>query len=269
MFMAKRMLAIILLCAGTLCVSAQTTTLATLDRDQYLARVKMIDEFMARFNCEEKRDDIPEAYSDSISNILLLFDLSKYKSKDDREFVAAKNFVSHVVASKSILKYEDTDWFAKIKCHGKLGQKKVMFNMFLCVEERDSAMYKWAISNVEGDIFSNSRNNSHKELFIMPNDNEQFFQSVKKTTTETYEYIDDYVKKGYKVDALSTFLALVRHNQLKIESITDVQFIFLQVPGYAFTVKYFERNNKNVGWLIDSYTKMSNQEKILLLKTIH
>lgn len=103
----------------------------------------------------------------------------------------------------------------------------------------------------------------------MPNDNEQFFQSVKKTTTETYKYIDDYVKKEYKADALSTFLALVRHNQLKIEAITDVQFVFLQVPDYAFTVKYFERDNKNVGWLIDSCTKMSEQEKDLLLKTIH
>ncbi len=259
----------ILLCAETLCVSAQTTILEALDRDQYLARVKMIDEFFARFNCEEKRNDVPEEYSDCASNILLLFDLSKYKSRNDSGFVAAKNFASHVVTSKSLLRYEDADWFAKIKCHGKLGQKKVVFDMFLCVEERDSAMYRWAISNVEGDIFLTSRDNPHKELFIMPNDNEQFFQSVKKTTTETYKYIDDYVKKGYKADALSTFLALVRHNQLKIEAITDVQFVFLQVPGYAFTVKYFERDNKNVGWLIDSCTIMSNQEKDLLLKAIH
>lgn len=259
----------ILLCAGTLCVSAQTTIFKALDRDQYLARVKILDEFFARFNCEEKRNDMPEEYSDSTSNILLLFDLSKYKSKTDSGFVAAKNFASHVVSSKSVLRYEDTNWFAKIKCHGKLGQKKVVFNMFLCVEERDSAMYRWAISNVEGDIFLNSRDSPHKELFIYPNDNEQFFQSVIKNTTETYKYIDDYVKKGYKADALSTFLALVRCNQLKIEAITDVRFVFLQVPDYIFTVKYFERENKNVGWLIDSCTKMSDQEKFLLLKTIH
>lgn len=259
----------ILLCAGTLCVSAQTTLLGALDRDQYLARVKMIDEFFARFNGEEKRNDMQEEYSDSVSNILLLFDLSKYKSKSDSDFVVAKNFANHVVANKYLLRYEDANWFAKIKCHGKLEQKKAIFNMLLCVEERDSAMYRWAISNVEGDIFLNSRDNPHKELFIMPNENEQFFQSVKTVTTETYKYIDDYVKKGYKADALSTFLALVRHNQLKIEAITDVEFVFLQVPDYAFTVKYFERENRNVGWLIDSCTEMSDQEKDLLLKTIH
>lgn len=259
----------ILFCAGTLCVSAQISIVEALDRSQYLARVKMLEEFVARFNCEEKRNDISEAYSDSASNILLLFDLSKYESKSDSGFIAAKRFANHVVSTGLVLKYEDSDWFAKIKCHGKLGQKKVEFDMFLRVEERDSAMYRWAISNVEGDIFLNSRDNPHNELFIMPNDNEQFFQSVKKITTETYKYIDDYVKKGYKADGLSTFLALVRHNQLKIEAITDVQFVFLQVPGYAFTVKYFERDNINVGWLIDSCVKMSDPKKKLLLKTMH
>lgn len=267
--MMKRVFSIVLFCAGILCVSAQTTIIEALDRGQYLARVKMLDEFFARFNCEEMRKDLPEGYPDSVSNILLLFDFSKYKSRSDSGFVAAKDFAAHVVASKSSLRYEDADWFAKIKCHGKLGQKKIVFNMFLCVEERDSVMYRWAISNVEGDVFLNSRDKPHKELFIYPNDNEQFFQSVIKTTTETYKYIDDYVKREYKADALSTFLALVRCNQLKIEAITDVQFEFLQVPGYAFTVKYFERDNRNVGWLIDSCTEMSDQEKILLLKTIH
>lgn len=267
--MIKKIFLIILLCAGTLYVPAQTTILESLDREQYLARVKMIDEFFARFNCEEMRNDMPKEYSDSVSNILLLFDLSKYKSKSDSNFIAAKNFATHAIASKSLLKYEDSNWFAKIKCHGKLGQKKVMFNMYLCVEKRDSIMYRWAISNVEGDIFLNSRDNPHKELFIMPNDNEQFFQSVIKTTSETYKYIDDYVKKDYKADALSTFLTLVRFNLLKIETITDIQFIFLQVPEYIFTVKYFERDNKNVGWLIDSFSKMSDQEKELLLKKLH
>lgn len=259
----------ILFCAGTLCVSAQISIVDALDRSQYLARVKMLEEFVARFNCEERRHDVPEAYSDSVSNIMLLFDLSKYKSKNDSGFIAAKRFANHVVSSKVILRYEDSDWFAKIKCHGKLGQKKVEFEMFLRVEERDSAVYRWVISNVEGDIFFNSRDNPHEELFIMPNDNEQFFQSVKKLTTETYKYIDDYVKKGYKADGLSAFLALVRYNQLKIEFITDVQFMFLQVPGYTFTVKYFERDNRNVGWLIDSCVQMSDQEKKLLLKPIY
>ena len=95
----------------------------------------------------------------------------------------------------------------------------------------------------------------------MPNDNEQFFMSVRKTTTETYKFIDDYVVKGYKADALSTFLALVRNNILKIDAVTDVEFVFMQVPGYTFSVKYFERESKNSGWLIDSFSKCDKDGK--------
>lgn len=250
-------------------IFAQTPILDTLDREQYLARVKLLDEFFARFNGEEVRNDVAEEYRDRESNILLLFDLSQFQSKQDSAFIEAKNFAHSAVKNKINLNFEDKNWFARIRCHGTLGKEKVSFFMFLCVEERDSAMYRWSINNVEGDIFLNSRDYPHDELFIMPNDNEQFFQSIRKTTSETYEYIDDYVKKDYKADALSTFLTLVRSNQLKIEAVTDVEFVFLQVPGYMFKVMHFERNSKNAGWLICSCVRLSNECKVKILKTIY
>ena len=263
------MFVVIFVCAGAIKASAQTGIFELLNREQYLAKVKLIDEFFARFNGEELRNDLGPEYSDRESGVLLLFDLAKFKSKNDSGFVAAKAFAHSVVNSDTKLSFEDKNWFAKIKCHGKLGQNKVTFNMILCVEERDTAMYRWAISDVEGDIFKNSRDKEHKELFIMPNDNEQFFMSVRRTTTETFKFIDDYVKKGYKVDALSTFLTLVRSNQLKIDAVTDVEFTFLQVPDYSFTVRYFERQNNNAGWLIDSICACDNSKKASILKNLH
>lgn len=255
-----------MVCAGEIKTSAQTGIFELLNREQYLAKVKLVDEFFARFNGEELRKDLGTEYADRESGVLLLFDLAKFKSKNDSGFVAAKAFAHQSVICDSRLNFEDSNWFAKIKCHGKLAQKAVTFNMILCVEERDSAIYRWAISDVEGDIFKNSRDRAHDELFIMPNDNEQFFMSVRKTTTEAYKFIDDYVKHSYHADALSTFLALVRSNQLKIDAVTDVEFIFLQVPNYIFNVKYFERESKNAGWLIDSCSVISNNEKEKLLK---
>ena len=255
----------ILICVVAVNATAQTISLDVLNRGQYLAKVKMIDEFFARFNGEEIRNDLAPEYSDRESGVLLLFDIAKFKSKNDSGFIAAKTFAHDVVYSGAKLSFEDKNWFARIKCHGKLAQKNVTFNMILCVEERDSSMYRWAISDVEGDIFKNSKDKPHKELFIMPNDNEQFFMSVRKTTTESYKFIDDYVRHSYHADALSTFLALVRSNQLKIDAVSNVEFIFLQVDGYIFTVKYFERESKNAGWLIDSVKKKSEEEKTQMI----
>lgn len=250
-------------------ILAQTGVFELLNRDQYMAKVKLVDEFFARFNGEETRKDLGQEYSDRETGVLLLVDIAKFKSKADTNFLAAKTF-AHDVARNSIkIKFEDNNWYARIKCHGRLGQKKVTFNMLLCVEERDSGMYRWAISDVEGDIFNNSRNKVHKEFFIMPNDNEQFFMSVRKMTTETYKFIDDYAVKGYKADALSTFLALVRCNFLKIDAVTDVEFVFMQVPEYIFNVKHFERESKNSGWLIDSFSRCDEWQKNKILNHLH
>ena len=254
---------------NSMTILAQTGVFELLNRDQYMAKVKLVDEFFARFNGEETRKDLGPEYSDRESGILLLFDFAKFKSKTDSNFIAAKTFAHNVAGSGIKINFEDNNWFAKIKCHGSLGQKKVTFNMLLCVEERDSGMYRWAISDVEGDIFNNSRDKAHKEFFIMPNDNEQFFMSVRKTTTDTYKFIDDYAVKGYKADALSTFLALVRCNFLKIDAVTDVEFIFMQVPGYIFNVKHFERESKNSGWLIDSISKCNEEEKNKIHNHLH
>ena len=267
--MKRLLFSILLIYISTCYIGAQTQIFDGLDREQYLARVKLLDEFFVRFNGEEMRNDVPEEYRNRESGILLLFDLSQFQSKQDSSFVMAENFAHFVVQNKTKLNFEDKNWFARIKCHGKLGKEKVSFFMFLCVEERDSAMYRWTINNVEGDIFLNSRDYPHNELFIMPNDNEQFFQSIRKVTSETYEYIDDFVKKSYKADSLSTFLALVRSNQLKIEAITDIEFVFLKVPEYMFKVMYFERNNKNAGWLIRSCVKLSDECKAKILKKIY
>lgn len=266
--MTRILLTLVLVCTRVVYAPAQTNILKSLNRDQYIAKVKLVDEFFARFNGKELRNDLGSEYTDKESNIVLLFDLAKFTSKEDSGFIAIKEFAHQAAKDNIKLYFEDENWFAKIKCHGKLAQKSITFNMMLCVEERDSGMYRWAISDVDGDIFRTSRDKPHEDLFIMPNDNEQFFMSIRKLTTETYKFIDDYVKSDYKADALSTFLALVRNNNLKIEAVSDVEFIFLQVPNYIFTVKHFQRESMNSGWLIDSCRKVSDEEKTKLLKKL-
>lgn len=255
--MIRKIFILLLLCIGNGIAYSQTEIFRGLDKEQYIARVKTLDEFMSRFNGNEKRNDVPVEYSDRESNILLLFDLSKFKSKQDSNFIKIKEFAKCVADNRIAIEYADTSWYARVKCNGKLANKPVEFYMSLVVEEKDSDIYRWAIRDVNGDIFKNSRDHKHRELFLFPNEHEQFFQAIRKTTTETYKFIDDYVIKQYQADELSTFLALVRSDQLKIETITDVKYVFRQVPGYIFSVKYFERNGKNVGWLIDSCEKSS------------
>lgn len=232
------------------------------------ARVKLLDEFFARFNGKEKRIDVDERFSDRATNVLLLFNRFQFKSKTDSLFTEARFFTEKVIQDSVYINYTDSCWYAKARCHGKLAGKSVDFFLYLFVEERGDYMYKWVIANAEGEIFNTSRSRKHNELFILPNDHEQSFMSLKRVTNETSRYIDDFVKDGYEADPLSVFLTLVRCGQLKIEYISDVEFIFLQVPNYCFSVKYFERNDINLGWLINSFTKCSEIDKINILSSL-
>lgn len=240
-----------------------------LNKPMYEARVKLLDEFYARFNGKEQRKDVDKKYSDRKSNILMLLDFSCFKSKEDASFKAAEVFAERVVQDSVLLNYTDQNWFAKVKCHGLLAKKSVEFSLYLSVEERGVGMYKWVISDVEGDIFSTSRSIDHKELFLRPNDHEQSFASLVRTTEETSRYIDDFVKDNYESDALSVFLTLVRCGLLKIDYVSDVEFLYLQVPGYVFSVKQFERETMNAGWLISSIKECEDSKKVEMLNRLH
>lgn len=60
---------------------AQKQYFDSLNRNQYLAKVKLMDEFFARFNGDEVRPNLTKKYADRKSNILFLFDLSQKQTK--------------------------------------------------------------------------------------------------------------------------------------------------------------------------------------------
>ena len=254
------------MCVALGVIELQAQAISGLNRDQYLAKVKLVSQFFSRFNGKETKEGL--ALEDRVSNVKMLFDLSKFKSNDDPGYLRADTFARRVVSDSITLHYTDPQWFAKVGCSGKLKGKPVKFTLYLNVENRKENMYKWVIKNAEGSIFKTDRYQGDDQLFILPNDHEQFFMSLSKLTSETHELIDEYLRKDYKPSSLTIFETLVRQGLLKIEHTDEVEFVFMQVPGYIFTLKHFERESKNAGWLIDTLTECSEQEKIKMMEQL-
>ena len=254
---------------NTFCSQAQVIG-SLLNEKQIRASVNLVDEFMARFNLDVESPIFDINDNDYEAKcILYLFNGKMFKSSEDSLFVEAKSFVDTVLTNKIRLKYSDSLWYAKAKCHGKFKGKDVDFTLFLTVENRRDSMYKWTISNVDGSIFKLKPSRKTAKAMLMPDDHETNFMSLYRITTEKDDYVTYYANKKFKTDELSVFFALVYYGLLDIEYVADLEFFFLQVPGYVFSIKNFDRETDNSGWLINSFNKEKLKGKLERLKYVN
>ncbi len=255
----KKLTILYLLISVSIVAKAQ---FSKLNRDLFLSQIHLVDEFIDRFNGNSVRPNLPEEMSnDRKSNILLLFDLAKFKSKSDTLFLKAEKFAERVIADSVQLHYEDTTWYAKALCRGMLQKKPVDFTLYLRVEKNNIGRYTWVIKRAEGKIFNLNSEKKHKPFTLMPDDHETNFMSLYRVTDETSDYIMDYMSINYVLDPTSVFLSWIRSGVLKIEYVKDLRFIFNQVPGFQFSIKYINRENLNAGWLIESFTEKDNDKE--------
>lgn len=185
------------------------------------------------------------------------------------KMLVADTMMQQVIDKNISLHYNDSLWVAKVKCKGKYKGKDTTFNLYLKVEQRDKDMYKWVIQKAEGKLFSLAPKVENERIMLMPDEHETRFTSLHRVTTDYQECVTNFADKHYQVDPTTVFYTMVQTGLLKIEFIDDVKFTFLQIPDYAFSIRYFDREGNNSGWLIDNIWKMSVDEKKQYIANIY
>ena len=241
-----------------------------LNSDLYHGRVKLVSEFMRRFNGEEKNPHIdPKAIDAEKINLCQLFDIESIINNRQAVEPKAFQFIDSVMLNNVKIHYSDAEWFAKVKCIGNFKGKEVTFFMYLTVELRGRDMYKWVIADVEGDIFDLTPSRESDKIMLLPNEHESDFMRLNSITSEKDDYITLYSSKLHNNNRLTVFNTLVYYDFLNIDYVTDIEYTFLQVPGYIFTIKEYERESTNSGWLIKEWSEISNDAKEEILQQIH
>lgn len=264
----RKYIVILSLAIGYLCSYAQIFDM--LNSDLYRGRVKLVSEFMKRFNGEEKNPYIdPNSNDIDKINLCQLFD-ADFIIKNRAEIESkAFQFVDSVLLNNVRINYSDPNWFAKTSCVASFKGKEINFDLYLVVEPRGKDMFKWVIADVKGDIFNLKPSRESEKIMLLPNEHESNFMRLNSITSEKDDYITLYSSHTSPVDRLTVFNTLVYYGFLNIEYVSDIEYTFLQVPGYTFTIKEFERESTNSGWLIDSWQPMAANEKNLILDGLY
>lgn len=241
-----------------------------LDPILYKSRIKLMDEFFDRFNGKEQRIDAIGNDKDSrLTNLLLLFDGQMFQSFEDSVFQEAIRMAYTIQADSIYLNDTDTTWIAKAQCHCTLKGKPVDLTIYLNMEQRKGDLYKWVITKVEGECLRLSPSVKSEKIMLMPNAHENNFFALNRLTMEVDDYVTNYARKSFRVDETTAFYTYVYSGLLDIKQVVDLEFIFLQVPGYVFKVKHHERETFNAGWLISSFRRMNDEEKQKFLQFIY
>lgn len=241
-----------------------------IDDELYADRVKLVSQFMRRFNGEEFHPVVdssaPEA---SRINLVQLFDLDAALRRPDTVIAEMDGLIDSILYNKVRIRFEDADWFATARCIGSFKGAEVSFKVFLTVEPRGDGMYKWVINDVEGDIFNLTPKDVSEKTMLLPNEHESGFMKLPDISRTRDDFITLYSSESAGVDRLTVFDTLVFYGFLDIDYVDDVEFTFLQVPGYVFTVSEHVRDSSNSGWLISRWETVSDEEKARLLADLY
>lgn len=244
----------------SLCILVATAQIPMLDTLSFQGRVKLMSQFIHRFNGEEfhpfiKADD-KDAQRKNLCQLFNIQDITKQSLES-----SAFELIDSIIAHDLKFYYEDPRWYAQATCVGTLKNKPVKFDIILVKEKNKKGYYKWAISNVIGDIFLLVPSRKTEKIYLYPDDHEIRFMNLHQITTEKDDYITYYGSDKHQIDPVSVFFTMIYTGLLNIDYVSELEFICHQVPGYSFTIHEFEEESSNTGWLISHWEKTNENQK--------
>jgi hypothetical protein len=236
----------------------------------FKVRTKQFNEFIDRFNYKTDFNSKPadSLFRSKISRdkiLASLFDLKDPRiQSDDKIYLSLKNeFITDVTSGNSLIyKYSD-NIIAEAKSRVLVNGKPGIVSVFLTQEIVGKDRVKWVINTVMGDILNFQKTDTTMIRFIPPSSNETDFMNLKRALEDT-DYLYYYATKDYSPDNLTLFFYLVKTSVLKFEYTEEVTYHILDIPGWNITVREFNRNEMNSGWLITNIGKNKSDKESFL-----
>jgi len=244
------------------------------DRERFVKEVKQLDQFFKRFNNREdlftgelksreaylnEKKDIIQFQTErkkSLATLLNYSDSALIKNKGTVDFINYAGDDSNHVE----LGYYDEDWYAKVECSFKYRGQKQRVPLTLKREGNSELGNKWVIIGVDLPFISLNPVRIDTIKFISPLNHEVGFMDLFKVFRDNQNILQ-YTSEGFVPNQLNVFLYLIKTGELQYIGVNSIQYHFILLKNWLFTVDYFNRASNNSGWLISSVLQMDDAEK--------
>lgn len=245
----------------------------------FVFEVKHIDEFIERFNNEERsliisfvKMNYPGIVIDRASLVTNLFNLQKktwVKKNVDSFFNQVTNKENPVY-----LDFYSKNWFAEALCSFKYKGKPADVVLILMIQQESNGGSKWVIMSASSRYIPPAKKSitflseDRGMKFLNPMSHATNFMSL-STALYDKQHIWDYLDTGFvNYSSSKSFLQALLKNQLEYQYVKQITYHFLQVNGWIFTVDRFRRKSINSGWLISKLWEATDESKIVYLDSL-
>lgn len=248
----------------------------------FLYEVKVIDEFIERFN-DDPNSALRKEYKSSgrmvpfnrVSLLKALF-AEPLKLTD----TLAARFISQLTDSlhPELISFNDSNWYDEVVCVFSQDGRRVEIPLIMRVNTAANHSSKWMIAGIgPSPIFKNEVvettkvvvDSSKRKRFISPSDYATNFLEFHHLLEPKMNESDYFEPALLATDRGKKFVQLVKSGKLKFEQTNNMKFYFFQIPNFEFTVERYNRNSTHSGWLISDLSsspdsvKLANVEKLL------
>jgi hypothetical protein len=251
------------------------------DKSYFFYEVKLIDEFIERFN------DEPNSYIRRQSRNLYGTDtfitrrqLIKSLFNKKQQWGQEVNLFTSAVTDTTdplYLSFTDSNWYVLAQCVFLHNDKRISLPLVMHITTVDGGS-KWMIAGIgNASVFDTTlppglpTEDYYTTTgdYIPTSSHGTNFVTLTQLLTKSMhpaDYMEPYLMATARG---SQFTELVRQEKLRFKHVTNMTFHFFTIPGWLFSVSNHKRKEDNRGWLISSLQQVDAQtEAKLKLKFI-
>lgn len=266
----------LLVVCGCPCITARAQVVNTLSAQQnesfFLYEVKLIDEFIERFNDDAdsyvRRESKATLGTDSMVTrprlIKSLFNRQQQWNHEVSTFV-----YDACTAHPTLLSLTDSNWYATAQCVFTQGKATIEIPITLHIRTRHGGS-QWMIAGIgKCTLPKTGKASTGTGTDFIPTSahgtNFLAFHRVFAPGTNPANYFEEEL---LATDRARRLISATTAGQMKFGYVKSIQYHFFQVPGWVFTVSRFKRKHTNSGWLINELQAANEQQKLQLLQQL-